>query len=364
MTTEKTSQWHLTPFERWIEAEGLKVITTHTVESLFTEELAPWERTGCDAAILDLTHHPSEQRLVQNQGGIRYLIEIPPGGSINLERHMYEEIFYVLQGRGATTLWYDGTPRQTFEWHADSAFAIPLNAWHELHNGSGTEPVRLYAATNMPHIFNLFANADFVFNTAKAFPDRFDPSDEMYFSGQTTRVADRLMMANFIPSVMNMSLDQWSYRGPGANMFVMMAGGRYICHVSEFPVASYKKGHGFGGENRDIRSGQTNDTSYLFLTGEGYDLQWSPGALPGPDAKWTRANFKPGSLMSNGHGGHQHFNVSNEPARYLVFREGAASYSGGGTRAGEGQGQIEFEDEDPAIRTMFDEEVAKFRAQA
>ena len=76
-----------------------------------------------------------------------------------------------------------------------------------------TDPVRLYAATNMPHVFNLFASADFVFNTPKAFTDRFDPSDEMYFSGQTVRVADRLMAANFVPSITNMSLDQWSYRG-------------------------------------------------------------------------------------------------------------------------------------------------------
>ena len=363
MTSERKDTWTLTPFERWVQDEGLKIITQHTVPSVFTEELAPWERTGCDAALLDLTHHPSEERLVQNQGGIRYLIEIPPGGTLNLERHMYEEIFYVLTGRGATTLWYDGTPRQTFEWHADSAFAIPLNAWHELHNGSGTDPVRLYAATNMPHVFNLFASADFVFNTPKAFTDRFDPSDEMYFSGQTVRVADRLMAANFIPSITHMSLDQWSYRGPGSNMYVIMAGGRYVCHVSEFPTASYKKGHGFGMAYEDPSRGQTTDVSYLFLTGEGYDLQWPPGVMPGPDAEWSRIEFKPGSLMSNGHGGHQHFNVSDEPARYLVLREGNPGFTGSGRRAGAGQGQIEFEDEDPRIRELFEQECTAWRAK-
>ena len=42
----------LTPFERWVESEGLKVITKHTVYDLATEPLEPWERTGCDAALL------------------------------------------------------------------------------------------------------------------------------------------------------------------------------------------------------------------------------------------------------------------------------------------------------------------------
>ena len=203
-----------------------------------------------------------------------------------------------------------------------------------------------------------------MFNTPKAFTDRFDPSDEMYFSGQTVRVANRLMAANFIPSITHMSLDQWSYRGPGSNMYVIMAGGRYVCHVSEFPTASYKKGHGFGMAYEDPSRGQTTDVSYLFLTGEGYDLQWPPGVMPGPDAEWSRFEFKPGSLMSNGHGGHQHFNVSDEPARYLVLREGNPGFTGSGRRAGAGQGQIEFEDEDPRIRELFEEECAAWRTRA
>jgi hypothetical protein len=29
---------------------------------------------------------------------------------------MYEETIYVLAGRGATILWYDGMKKHTFEW--------------------------------------------------------------------------------------------------------------------------------------------------------------------------------------------------------------------------------------------------------
>ena len=106
----------LTPFELWVQSEGLKVITKHTVYDLETEPLEPWERTGCDAALLDMTQAPSEKAWINNQGTIRYVIEIPPGGTFKVERHMYEEIFYVVKGRGATVVWYEGSPKLTFEW--------------------------------------------------------------------------------------------------------------------------------------------------------------------------------------------------------------------------------------------------------
>ena len=369
MVSESPRRARLTPFEHWVESEGLQVITRHTVHDLLTEPLEPWERTGCDAALLDMTHDPSPKVLINNQGTIRYLVEIPPGGTFKAERHMYEEIFYAVQGRGATVVWYDGSPKRTFEWQEDSAFAIPLNAWHEIHNGSGTEPVRLYAATNMPTAFNLYGSPDFVLNCPNTFPDRFDPWDEMYFSGKATKIAPRLTKSNFIPSVLGMTLDNQSSRGPGTNIYVIMAGGRFVCHVSELPVASYKKAHGFaGGQSTGgpSRTGLVSENSYLFLSGDGYDLQWAPGVRPSPEVEWTRCDFKKGSLMTNGRGGHQHFNASGEPARYLVLRYGNYSFGIGGEdnepsgdRALDDRGQIEYEDEDPRIRPLFEEECAR-----
>jgi hypothetical protein len=230
-----------------------------------------------------------------------------------------------------------------------------MNAWHEHYNASGTEPVRLYAATNMPTVFNLYDSADFVFNCSTVFDSRQDPDDENYFSGKAKRLANRLMETNFIPDISSFALDEWNYRGTSTNMHVLMAGGRIICHLSEFPAGSYKKGHGFGdGAGESPADGQANDTSYLFLTGDGYDLQWPPGEFPGPRVPFVRCDFSRGSLMSNGNGGHQHFNASNEPARYLVFRQGNPAFQGRGMTAGKGRNQIEYENEDPAIRKQFE----------
>jgi mannose-6-phosphate isomerase-like protein (cupin superfamily) len=369
MDYSRFSHVRLTPFEMWVQSEGLQVITTHTIPDIYTVELEPWKRTGCKGAILDMTHDPSNKVMINNQGTTRYLVEIPPGGTFKAEKHMYEEIFYVVKGRGATVVWNEGTPKLTFEWEEDAVFAIPLNAWHEIHNGSGTETVRLYAATNMPTSFNLYGSPEFIFNCANTFNDRFDPNDEIFFSRKATKLEDRLLQSNFIPSVTRLALDNWAYRGPGTNMHTIMSGGRFVCHVSEFPPGSYKKGHGFvdgqamGGRNR---TGLTNENSYLFLSGDGYDLQWEPGARPSPGVPFGRFNFKRGSLMTNGQAGHQHFNPSSEPARYLVLRYGNDRF---GVREGQQppgkdperwrRPQIEFSEEQPEIRALFDEECRK-----
>ena len=145
--TERYEPWKLTPFEKWVTDEGLKVHTQQLVESVHTIGVEPWERTGTKAALLDLTGDPLDGGLVNNQGTIRFVCEIPPGGTFNAERHMYEEIFFVLKGRGATSIWYPGQPKHTFEWQEGSVFSIPLNTWHEIYNASGDETVRLYGAT-------------------------------------------------------------------------------------------------------------------------------------------------------------------------------------------------------------------------
>lgn len=369
MDYKRFSHVRLTPFEQWVQSEGLKVITTHTVPDVLSVELDPWKRTGCLGSLLDMTHEPSDEVMINNQGTLRYLVEIPPGGTFKPEKHMYEEIFYVLKGRGATVVWNEGTPKLTFEWERDAVFAIPLNAWHEIHNGSGSESVRLYAATNMPTPFNLYGSPEFVFNCATTFNDRFDPNDENYFSRKGNKLEDRFLQSNFIPSVTKLALDNWTHRGPGSNMNALMAGGRFICHVSEFPPASYKKAHGFvGGQSTGGRSrmGLTSENSYLFLSGEGYDLQWDPGLKPGPGVKFHRFDFKKGSLMTNGQAGHQHFNPSGESARYMVLRYGNERF---GQREGQTQQhqgyiqerrpQIEFKDEQPEIRALFEKECAK-----
>ena len=43
--------WKYTPFEQWVEDEGLKVISGQIVQDILITELALWHRTGCDAHV-------------------------------------------------------------------------------------------------------------------------------------------------------------------------------------------------------------------------------------------------------------------------------------------------------------------------
>jgi mannose-6-phosphate isomerase-like protein (cupin superfamily) len=352
VTTEQELRKH-TPFERWVLEQNLKVVQQQVIPDVRAVELEPWERTGCTAALIDLTPYPVEEGdLLANLGTSRYLLDIPAGGTFNAERHMYEEIFFVISGRGATTVWYPGSPKHTFEWQEGSVFSIPLNAWHEIYNGSGDMPARLYAAFTAPTVFNLYDSSDFVFNCEHTFPERFDPEDEAYFSGKATKIRSRLVRTNFVSNVRSMGLDRWSARGPGTNMHALMANGYYVCHLSEFPGLSYKKAH--TATNNRTRAGLNSEVAYLFLSGQGYDLQWDPGVAPGPGVPFERIDYGTWSLLTPGNGFHQHFNVSDEAIRYVVLRRGNPELLGGNNPMNP---QIEFQDEDPAVWELFESEL-------
>jgi len=54
-----------------------------------------------------------------------YVVEIPSGGALNPERHIYDKVIYILKGQGATEVWQEGEKKQSFEWGEGSIFAPP-----------------------------------------------------------------------------------------------------------------------------------------------------------------------------------------------------------------------------------------------
>ena len=170
-----------------------------------------------------------------------YVLEIAPGKHTNPQRHLYEDLIFVLKGRGATTIWNDKGAKQTFEWQDGSLFALPLNAWHQHFNGQGDEAARFFSVNSMPIVFNLFHSADFIFDTPRDFADRFNGEDE-YFSGKGKAYPGRVWDTNFIADARNFKLEDWKERGGGGkNVMLEMANGSMAAHISEFPVGTYKK---------------------------------------------------------------------------------------------------------------------------
>src|SRR5246127_1581507 len=162
-----------TPYEEFIEEEGIPIIRGLGVYDVRELDLKPWRRMGGHGAYLELSG-------LGNKAGF-YVVEIPPRAALNAEKHMYEEMYYVVEGRGSTEVWRDGRPekKQLFEWQKSSLFSPPLNTWHCLVNASSS-PARLLVGTNAPPIMEMYRNRAFVFDNSFQFYDRY-PEDENYF---------------------------------------------------------------------------------------------------------------------------------------------------------------------------------------
>ncbi|MPZ63717.1 MAG: cupin domain-containing protein [Propionibacteriales bacterium] len=323
------------PYRKWLEGENLPVIGGEFVQDVRTLELAPWDRRGGSGAYLVF----SDQHVAD-----AYVCEIPAAGSLKPQRQLYEEIVVVASGRGATTLWWDADgPRHTFEWQRGSLFAIPLNCWHEHFNVSGDEPARFVALTSAPVAWELYRDHDFIFNTDHAFRDRFDANVQDLFSQPgkyLTNYYGGILDTNLVSDLREVKLVPREKRGAGTrNMYIHLVGSTMFAHISEFPVGTYKKAHRHG------------PGAHIYtLDSTGYTMMWKEGEKP------KRYDWSEGSVISPPAGyWHQHYNTGHEPAKFVALHASIA-VSGGDS---EGLEQIDFSEEDSALREMYIRECEK-----
>src|SRR4026209_155337 len=106
-----------TPYTRWVRSEGLDIVSSFYVPDLHTVELKPWIRRGGRAVLLN----PAAPRSSNDSYGC----EIAPGQELAAQRQLYEEMIYVLDGRGSTSVWDAAGKRTTFEWEGGAGCAGP-----------------------------------------------------------------------------------------------------------------------------------------------------------------------------------------------------------------------------------------------
>jgi hypothetical protein len=84
-----------TSYEQWMRSEGIPIIRTlGGVEDTRLVEREPWARLGGRGAFIVM------QGLQESGFTGMYVVEVPAQGALNPERHVFEELLYVLQGRG------------------------------------------------------------------------------------------------------------------------------------------------------------------------------------------------------------------------------------------------------------------------
>jgi oxalate decarboxylase/phosphoglucose isomerase-like protein (cupin superfamily) len=345
MATER--EYPIDVYRDWQREEGLPVITGLYVQDLKDIELGPWKRRGGAGAFINL--------LGAGDVDDAYVCEIAPGKSLRPERHLFEELIFVLKGRGATTVWADNGREQTFEWQEGSLFSVPLNARHQHFNGQGSEPARYVAITDAPLMMNLFHNLDFVFNNPFPFNDRFQ-GEEGYFSGKGEWLWHAHKETNFVPDLRRAEMESTPSRGKdNKHLGFQLSDGLMYSFIAEFPTGTYKKAHRHG-----------PGAHIVILSGQGFSLLWPEGK------EKTRIDWQPGSLIVPPQMWfHQHFNTGASPARYLamLMHSGGKYYISStlfpkevGVSLKEGGQQIEYEDEEAAIHRAFESELARNRA--
>ncbi len=333
-----------TPYTRWIAEEGLEILDAMYVQNLHTVELKPWARRGGRGVYLN--HDASRT------SNDCYVCEIPPGRELAPQRQLFEEMLYVLDGHGSTSVWNGSGQKVSFEWKAGAIFAIPLNAWHQHFNGSGKTPARFVSVTNGPPIINAFGDIEFVFNCDHDFRNRFAGESD-YFANKGEQKG-LLLDTNFVADAINLPLISAKERGAGGgHIRFSMAKGSMNSHISQFPVGTYKKAHMHG-----------PGAHVIVLSGEGYSLMWPEGEQP------KRYDWQEGSMIVPPNMWfHQHFNTGTTPARYLAFKaEGVSIRNAQGVPKAWisrriGGHQVDYADESPLVRETFAQALAKVGLQ-
>jgi quercetin dioxygenase-like cupin family protein len=366
-----TAVFNRTTYGQWLAQEGVRTYEDFAVGvDVRTLDLAPWPRIGGRAVFLNL--YP----LMEGARGM-YLAEIPPGGALEPERHLYEKVVFVLEGHGTTEVWQEGDSRKhVFEWGRGSIFAPPLNTWHRMYN-LGSEPAKFLAIDDAPLMMNGFRNADFVFDCNYAFRERFDGEGSFFSQTQkryTTSndiTGSNVWETNFIANAFEAELvaNEVKAHGNRSSMFEM-SGNALIGHIAEWPVGRYHKAHyhGAGAILLGLRSEgfvllwSRELGLHPYQDGHGDDVvevRWGPGTIYAPPNEWF----------------HQHFNTGKEPARQLALR-GGSRLAGPGfahlspryadrrwnpqhIRVQEGGHLLDYEDEDPEIRRHYREHLER-----
>jgi oxalate decarboxylase/phosphoglucose isomerase-like protein (cupin superfamily) len=350
-----------TSYEIWLREEGLPIVEGYGIEDVTELPRKSWARTGGLGAYIQL----------KGQEGFTgmYVGEIPPEAALHAERHLYEELIYIIHGVGSTEVWSGGNGKKLhFEWQPGSVFAIPLNCRHRLINGS-RDPVIFLAVTSAPLMIDLLHNIPFVFGCDYEFDDRFDGRAD-YFVPTSKRKEQGGFVnweSNFIADARGALVDPSEAKGSGVRITSFdMGGSTLVGHIAEWPVGRYHKAHFHQG-----------GAILLILRSQGYTLMWpqEAGVRPyqaGRGDQVIKVNWREGSVFSPPTGWfHQHFNTGQGKARQLAFRYSgqsgnyllgvwkAINKEGVRTSIREGGTLIEYEDEDPQIRLDYEAEMRK-----
>jgi quercetin dioxygenase-like cupin family protein len=302
------------PYDRFMEAEGVPCYRGIGVKRVQDLPMLPWKRLGGKGTYIQLYG-------TEGLWGM-YVVEIPAGGALNIERHVYEKQVFVIDGRGSTEVWNEGqAKKQTFEWQKGALFSIPLNAYHRFVNATNS-PALILCGTSAPNIINLVDNLRFVFDCPFNFTERYSGEND-YFIQKDDIEPDpvrglAMKRTNYMADIVNTELPLDNRRSPGYRRIQPdMGGQRFHLWIGQHENGRYSKAHK-----------HTSSAVLICVKGKGYTYTWPEhlGMTPWKDGKGDkvlRQDYEPIGLVSaapmSGDWYHQHFGVSKDPLRLTAW---------------------------------------------
>lgn len=303
-----------TPYDAFMEQEGVPVFRGLGIRRVQDLPLHPWKRKGGRGHFIQLYG-------TEGKWGC-YVVEVPPAGALNVEKHMFEEIYLVVEGRGTTEVWQEGDSRKhVFEWQAGSMFSIPMNALFRIVNATSSGAL-LLAGNTAPNLINMINNFAAVFDNPFVFRDRFSSADDFYRAKDEIEPDPvrglAMCRTNLIPDAMHCELPLDNRRSPGYRRIEpFMTQNCFYFWIGQHENGRYSKGHA-----------HTSAAVLICLRGKGYTYTWPEklGVTPWQDGhadQVRRLDYEPVGLVTAAPGGarwyHQHFSVSEEPFRLTAW---------------------------------------------
>lgn len=303
-----------TVYDSFMMSEGIPIFRDYGFRTLYDLPLEPWERTGGRGSFIQL--YGTETKWGS------HALEVPAKGQTNVQRHLYEQIYLVVEGRGTTEVWMDDeAQRHVFEWQTGSLFSIPINCHYRIVNATG-RPALMFGGNTAPNVMNALGDSDIVFNSDYRFSNRFTEDADFYKYNEDIEPDPirglAMRRTNIVPDLVHCDLPLDNRRSPGARRLEpFMTDNTFYLWCAQHETGRYSKAHA-----------HTSAAVLICLTGAGYTYSWPEecGVTPwkdGHEDKISRVDYEFSGMVSAAPGGarwfHQHFNASKEPFRLTAW---------------------------------------------
>jgi quercetin dioxygenase-like cupin family protein len=216
------------------------------------------------------------------------LVEIPPGKQLPPERHLAEEMIYIVSGQGYTLIWNSAdAKKERYDWKEGDLVSPTLNSWRQHFNPSTSQPARYLVVSTAPLTRKMFNNPAFLSSAGFAFDERFKDSvahaEPKYLAGGTGAASVRMKVGHLLPNLRNRELID---RGEGMlGLTITPEGDMANNSLLEMEVREFTRPDSTSPQHRHVW-----ETVYLILKGDGYaTLQKDAG--PDRRVDWTEGDL-------------------------------------------------------------------------